>query len=69
MAANCSNTIFPINLNKSFAISIGFGSPLQGVVRPVLAVAMIGFGIWMLWGHRRAGWVLEPPEEYPAPME
>lgn len=54
------------------AMSICLALPImmmQGVVRPVLAVAMIGFGIWMLWGHRRAGWVLEPPEEHPAPME
>ena len=54
------------------AMSICLALPIimmQGVVRPVLAVAMIGFGIWMLWGHRRAGSVLEPPEEHPAPME
>jgi putative tricarboxylic transport membrane protein len=42
---------------------------MQGVLRPMLAVAMIGFGIWMLWGHWRAGWVLRPPVEHTASME
>jgi putative tricarboxylic transport membrane protein len=54
------------------AMSIFLALPLlmmQGVVRPVLAVVMIAFGIRMLWGHWRAGWALTPPEEHQVHLE
>jgi putative tricarboxylic transport membrane protein len=53
-------------------MAIGLAFPIfmmNGVVRPVLAVALVAFGVWSLWRHWRAGWVLDAPEEHLVHLE
>ena len=42
---------------------------MGGLVRPVLAAAMVGFGVWLLWRHARNGWRLEAVAGHTAHIE